>query len=106
MAGVENAHCKENSPYSFRSLENKYEALTEGIYHLFTERCSPVSPQAKKLGSQHGAHNRTIKRLRERKRELKKEFREAKKRNAPKEVIADLAKHHHICVRMHSKSTK
>ena len=79
--------------------------LTESIYHLFAERCSLVSPQARKSGSQHGAHNRILKRLRERKRALKKEFKEAKKRNAPKEVIADLAKQYHVCVRMHSKST-
>ena len=91
--------------FEARSLDDKCEVLTEGIYHLFAERCSLVSPQARKSGSQHGAHNRILKRLRERKRELKKEFKEAKKRNAPKEVIADLAKQYHVCVRMHSKST-
>ena len=91
--------------FTAKSVEDKCEALTEGIYHLLAERCSLFSPQARKTGSQHGAHNRALKRLRKRKRELKKEFREAKKRNAPKEIIAELAKQYHDGVRMHSKST-
>lgn len=34
--------------FEARSLEDRCEALTEGIYHLFAERCNLVSPQARK----------------------------------------------------------
>ena len=85
-----------------RSLEEKCEVLTTGIYH-FLSNLTPSQPTKQK--SQHKPHNRQLKGVTERKKQLKKDLREANRMNAPKDAIADLAKQYHQCVRLHSKLT-
>ena len=92
--------------FEARSLEEKSEALTSGIYHLMSEKCGTLTPQGRKARSHQSPHNRELKEVAESKKQLKRAFRKAKKDNAPKEVIADLANKYHQCVRMHNNLAK
>ena len=86
--------------YLKTSLEEKCEVLTTGIYHLLSDLTPSLPTQSK---PRHKAHNRRLKSVTERKKQLRKDFKKAKRANAPKEVIADLAKQYHQCIRLHSK---
>ena len=88
--------------FEARSLKEKCEVLTTGIYHLLSDLTPSLSTQSK---PRHKPHNRWLKSVTERKKQLRKDFKKAKRANAPKEVIADLAKQYHQCVRLHSKLT-
>ena len=48
-------------------------------------------------------HNKELKQLSEKKKQLRRAFRDAKIDNAPQDIIADLAKWYHQSVRLHSK---
>ena len=76
--------------------------LTTSIYHLLSD-LTPSQPTLSK--PRHKPHNRHLKSVTEEKKQLKKDFREAKQANVRKEVIADLAAQYHQCVRLHSKLT-
>ena len=66
--------------FDARSLEEKCEALTTGIYHLLSN-LTPSQPTKQK--PQHKPHNRQLKGVTERKKQLKKDLREANRMNAP-----------------------
>ena len=83
-----------------RSLEVKCEVLTTGIYHLLSDLSPPQRTQTKR---RHNPPSRELKSVTEKKKQLKKAFKDAKRANASKEVIAELAKEYHHCVRLHSK---
>ena len=89
--------------FEARSLKDKSEVLTKGIYHLLSEKCGVVNSPASKAHAHQSPHNRELKQLSKKKKQLKRAFRDAKKDNAPKDVMADLAKQYHQAVRLHSK---
>lgn len=79
------------------------EVLTKGIYPLLSEKCGVVNSPASKAHAHQSPHNRELKQLSKKKKQLKRAFREAKKDSAPKDIMADLAKQYYQAVRLHSK---
>ena len=64
-----------------------------------------INSSARKTHTHQSPHNRELKRMSEKKKQLRKAFKNAKRDNAPKEVIADLAEQYHQSVRLHSRLT-
>ena len=83
--------------YAANTVEEKNAILSADLYDHLAQKFGTVPPHTKKVGRK--PHNRTIKKVREMKNKLKRDFRNAKKRNAPKEELAECAKSYHQCLR-------
>ena len=89
------------------SIERKTNILSSGLYKYFSESFGCVPPQKHNpTSNRKSQHNRSLKKLRALKNEVRREFRAAKRNDFPPDEILSLAHKYHTLIREHNKARK
>ena len=87
-------------------MDEKNEALCEGLYHYFSQKFGTQQKSVRKPRRRRREHPRRLKKLTQQKNEARKKMRQAKRDGLDENTVRTVAQEFHRLLRLHSKGSR
>ena len=88
------------------TVDEKHEALCEGIYQYFSQKYGTQQKPASKPRQRRRGHQKRLKKITQQKNEARRKMRQAKRDGLDESTIQTVAQEFHRLLRLHSKASK